>query len=186
MRDDGQPSTRVRVDQFGHGREGALLEFSQVLAPSGPDVEIPSFEAPQDIAGRALDLVARQALPVAEVEFAQPRIQLRPKAARLPENRGGLHCAAEIARNEYVDGFAGEFSSERIRLRLAAIGERRVPVPLPATRRVPARLGVSDQQQRGLVHGPKSASDQRRTSPASGSANRSPATIGVKQWPSSR
>ena len=97
MRDDGQPSTRVRIDEFGHGRERALREFPQVLATSGPHIEIPSLEAPQGIAGRALDLVARQALPVAEVEFAQPRGRLRRKIPRFPEDRGGLGCAAEIA-----------------------------------------------------------------------------------------
>ena len=79
MRDDRQPSTRVRVDEFGHDREGALLDLPQVLATSGPHVEIPSVETPQRISGLALDLVAGQALPVAEVEFAQPRIQFRPK-----------------------------------------------------------------------------------------------------------
>ena len=147
MRDDGQPSTRVRVDEFGHDREGALLDLSQVLTATGPHFEVPSIEAPQGIAGRALDLVARQALPVADVEFAQLRVPLRPKTPRLPEDRGGLGCASKIARDEYVDGVAGELESERVRLLSASIGERWVSVSLPATRRVPARLGVPDQQQ---------------------------------------
>jgi hypothetical protein len=46
MRDDGQPLTRVRVDEFGHDRDGALLDLSQVLAASRPHVEIPVIEAP--------------------------------------------------------------------------------------------------------------------------------------------
>jgi hypothetical protein len=138
MRDHGQPSTRVRADEFTYDGKRALLDLSQILATSGSHFGIPSFEEPQCIAGRALDLGARQALPVTEVEFAQPRVQLRTKTPGFPEDRRGLHCAAKIAGNKYVDGFAGEFSSERARLLSSAIRERWVSVPLPATRRIPA------------------------------------------------
>jgi len=181
VRDDGQPSPRVRADEFTYDGKRALLDLSQILATSGSHFGIPSVEAPQCIAGRALDLGARQALPVAEVEFAQPRVQLSAKAPGFSENRRGLHCAEKIAGNKYVDGFAGEFSSEHVRLLSSAIRERWVSVPLPATRRVPARFGVPDQQQRRLAHDSKAVGVQRRASPASGSANASPARVGVKQ-----
>jgi len=186
VRDDGQPSTRVCVDEFAHGRLRALRHLSQVLAASGPHVEIPVVEAPQDISSRAFDLAARQTLPIADIEFAQLRVQQRPKPSRFREGRGGIRCAAEIARNDDVDLLGGEFTHEGFRLRDAAIGERRISVSLPAMGRVPARLGVPDQQQRRLAHDSSAAGDQRWTSAASGSANKSPAIIGVRQWPSSR
>jgi len=181
VRDDGQAPTRVRVDELGHGQPRALLDLSQAFTTAGAHVEIPGVEALQHIAGRARDLVARQALPVAEVEFAPLRVQLGSETPRLPEDRGRLRGAAQIARDDHVDGFAGEFARERVRLLEAASGERRISVPLPAARRVPARLGVSDQQQGRPAHDSIAVRDQRPLSPASGSANTSPARIGVRQ-----
>jgi hypothetical protein len=179
VRDDGQPSTRVCVDEFAHGRVRALQHLSQVLAASGPHVEIPVVEAPQDSAGRALDLPARQTRPIADIEFAQPRVQQRPKSPRFREDRGSFRCTAEITRNDDVDLLGDEFTHEGVCLRDAAIGERRISVSLPAIRRVPARLGVPNQQQCRLAHDSSAAGDQRWMSPASGSANTSPAIIGV-------
>jgi hypothetical protein len=185
VRDDSQPAAWVRADQFIHIRMGTLRQLSQVFTGTGPNIEIPGVEAPQGVTARTFDLIARQTFPFADVEFAQPRIQLGTKVVRFPDDRGGLDRATEIARNDYVNRFVGEISSKRARLRSAAIGERRIPVPLPATLRVPGRLGVSDQQQRRLPQASISVRDQRRLSPASGSANKSAAMIGVKQCPRS-
>jgi len=147
VRDDSQPAARVRADQFIHDRMGTLRQLSQVFTRTGPNIEIPGVEAPQGVTARTFDLIARQTFPFADVEFAQPRIQLGTKVVRFSNDRGGLDRATEIARNDYVNRFVGELSSKRARLHSAAIGERRIPVPLPATLRVPGRLGVPDQQQ---------------------------------------
>jgi len=112
VRDDSQSSAGVRTDQFIHDRMGTLLQLSQILAGAGPNVETPSVEAPQGITARTFDLVARQAFPFADVEFAQSRVQLRAKVVRFPDDRGSFNRATEIARNDYVDRFVSESRSE--------------------------------------------------------------------------
>jgi hypothetical protein len=49
---------------------GTLLQLSQVFTGTGPNIEIPGVEAPQGVTDRTFDLVARQAFPFADVEFA--------------------------------------------------------------------------------------------------------------------
>jgi len=138
--DDEGKITDRRAGRIGSDVGAALCEKLD-------RIEIPGVEAPQGVTARTFDLIARQTFPFADVEFAQQRIQLGTKVVRFSNDRGGLDRATEIARNDYVNRFVGELSSKRARLHSAAIGERRIPVPLPATLRVPGRLGVPDQQQ---------------------------------------
>ena len=65
---------------------------------------------------RGDDFVPREALPLAEVELAQPRILANFEPVRLRDDRRGFERANEIARVDGIEAFALQAAGEPARL----------------------------------------------------------------------
>src|SRR5579884_240540 len=126
---------------------------SVVDSPSGGDPALA-------MAGEArLDLRVEDALPVAAVQLAQPRIGHKSQAELLADGGSGLQRARQVARvQRRKRPFLGQSCGDQPRLGAAFVRQRRI-VRLVASNAVTHRLAVPHQVEGGrhAVHFPGQA-----------------------------
>lgn len=90
----------------------------------------------------------RGSRPVADVDLPQARVDPHAQAELFSQDLGRLEGADEVGAIQGVELFAGELSCEVAGLLAAEVVERRVRLPLPATRPVPIGLPMSGKNER--------------------------------------
>src|SRR5262249_27492534 len=130
-------------------RGGPVLDLGQVLAARQPLAKDVRLEAL--VLGRLRRLVVGHALPLAELEVAEPRVARDVRVEVIANDLGGLDRAEGGRADDLAHRDRRERESDRLRLENAVGGERdltRADEPAVA---IPVRHAMTDEED-GRLH----------------------------------
>jgi 3-oxoacyl-[acyl-carrier protein] reductase len=157
----GVPSERTQRAAVGHDQHDPSRVESRDSLDGADDpraerlsrLAVVPFTAREPLAPAfrevGLDLGGRQARPRADVDLAQVSVDDHVDAELFTDDCGGLVGPPQIARVDGVDLLVPEPVRELAGLLASALVQRRVGVALPTALRVPVRLSVPRQEDRG-------------------------------------
>jgi 3-oxoacyl-[acyl-carrier protein] reductase len=147
VRDDRDSPGGMGGGQLEDGGQDSLAQLLVAFA------QLPSV-AERDPPGvrvwvTPLDLRSREPLPLADVDFSEPRVGADRQPECPTDDLRRLERTAERAREHRFETLVRQAPGELGGLLAAAVVQRRIGVTLKAVVAVPVRLAVADEQHRG-------------------------------------
>ena len=125
------------------------------FSATGADVGNSGIEGFEQVGFRLLDRFAGHPGPAPDLEFSQFRRRAWDPADARRDRGRGLTGSQQITADQLVDRLAVRRQAPRATARLLETEgrKRRIAMTLPATRRIPERLGMADERKSSGHHG---------------------------------